>query len=381
MNALRYSLLTVMRHRWRAGLTILSVALAVLLFTLVSSLKRGLDRMLATSSRPDVLIVFDKFQSCPPLSKLPAAHLAELEKMPGVVAVMGELFVVSSCSRATDLVAVHGVEPSKVRQFRDIRIPDEDFAVFAAERGSAIVGAKAAARYGWTPGQTVSLERLGGLTFTVRGIFTAPGDSLESAILTDIDYLRLASDRPGETTLYHVRAADAAQTDAIGARIDRTFSSSAAPTRTALERSFVLSAVSGLSGLIEFSAILGYGALGLIVLGVGNSLSMGIRDRTREVAILKVTGFRRPQVLRVMIAESVLFGAIGGILGVSLAALIVQLSHFSLSVEGFTFSPHLSGTLITEALVLSVALGCLAAYLPARRVAQLPVAAALRNVD
>jgi putative ABC transport system permease protein len=381
MNALRYSWLTIARHRWRAGLTVLSVTVAVLLFTLVSSLKRGLDRMLATSSRPDVLVVFDKFQSCPPLSKLPAAHLAELEKMPGAKAVMGELFVVSSCSRATDLVAVHGVEPQKLRQFRDIRIPEEDFAAFASERGSAIVGAKAAARYGWKPGQTVSLERLGGLTFTVRGIYAAPGDSLESAILTDIEYLRLASGRAGETTLYHVRAADPAQADALGASIDRAFASSAAPTRTALERAFVLSAVSGLSGLIEFSALLGYGALGLIVLGVGNSLSMGIRDRTREVAILKVTGFRRPQVLRIMMAESVLFGAIGGVLGVSLAALAVRCSRFSLSVEGFTFSPYLSDTLVAEALVLSVALGCLAAYLPARRVAQLPVAAALRNVD
>jgi putative ABC transport system permease protein len=381
MNPLGYSLKTLLRHRWRAGLTVLSVTLAVWLFVLVSSVNRGLDRMLGTSSRPDILVVFDKFQSCPPLSKLPAAHLAELESLPGVASVMSELFVVSSCSRATDLIAVHGVEPSKVREFRKIEISEPDFAAFASERGSALVGARAAARYGWRPGTTVSLERLGGITFTVRGIFSAPGDTLENAILTDIEYLRASSGRPGETTLYHVRAADPSQTDALAARIDRTFSSSSSPTRTALERSFIVSAVSGLSGLVEFSAVLGYGALGMIVLGVGNSLSMGVRDRTREIAILKTAGFRKPQILRVVLAEAVVFGAIGGILGTLLAALLVSTTHFSLSVEGFTFTPHLSPALLAEALVLSVVLGSLAAYPAARRVAGLPVAAALREVD
>ena len=119
----------------------------------------------------------------------------------------------------------------------------------------------------------------------------------------------------------------------------------------------------------------------MIVLGVGNSLSMGVRDSSREFAIIKTAGFRKPQILRVVLAEAVVFGAIGGILGTLLAALLVSTTHFSLSVEGFTFTPHLSPALLAEALVLSVVLGSLAAYPAARRVAGLPVAAALREVD
>jgi ABC-type antimicrobial peptide transport system permease subunit len=52
------------------------------------------------------------------------------------------------------------------------------------------------------------------------------------------------------------------------------------------------------TGIVEFSRWLGYVALGIILVGVGNSLAMTIRDRTREFAILKTLGFRRPQVLR-----------------------------------------------------------------------------------
>jgi hypothetical protein len=48
-----------------------------------------------------------------------------------------------------------------------------------------------------------------------------------------------------------------------------------------------LSAISGVTGIVEFSRWLGYLALGIIVIGVGNSLAMTIRDRTREFAIYK----------------------------------------------------------------------------------------------
>ena len=155
------------------------------------------SRMLATAARPDVLVVFDRFQSCPPLSKLPQSHHGVLEKIDGVGKVASELFVISSCSRVTDLVAVHGVEPAVVRDFRDIEIPDKEFADFVSERGAAIVGRRMAERYGWRVGQTISLDRLGGLTFTIRGIFRSPTEGLESTILVDLAYLQIATDQPG----------------------------------------------------------------------------------------------------------------------------------------------------------------------------------------
>ncbi len=376
-----YTWNSLRRSPLRAGLTILSVAVAVFLFTAVLSLDRGLDRMLEKSARPDVLVVFDKFQSCPPLSKLPSAHQAAIGQIDGVREVAGELFVVSSCSRATDLIAVHGFEPDKFRDFRSIDIPDGDYAAFSAERGAAIVGSRAAARYGWTLGQTVSLERLNGLTFTIRGIFSAPGESLENAVVVDLEYLRLATGQPGIVTNYQVRLREPGSATRLAPMIDSLFSGSIAPTKTADQRAFVQSAVSGLADLVKFSALLGYGALGLIVLGVGNSLSMGIRDRTREIALLKVTGFRRPQVFRLMIWEAAACGLVGGLLGVGVAATLIPASHFTLSVEGFTFAPYLSATLFVEGIGLAGLLAVVAGFLPARRVAHLPVGRALREVD
>jgi len=378
---LRYTALGMLRNPLRVGLTLLAVAVAVFLFATVTSLDRGLRRMLETSSRPGMLVVFDKYQGCPPLSKLPAAHQAVIEDLPGVEEVTGELFVISSCSRATDLVAVHGIEPDKFRRFRDIRLPDAEYEAFAAERGAALIGSKVAAKYGWKPGQSVSLERLGGITFTVRGIFSAPGDSLENTILVDLEYLQLASEQPGKVTLFYARVNDPDQTVGLASAIDGQLASSISPTKTTTERAFLDSAVSGLSGLVEFAALLGYGALGMIVVGVGNSLAMSMRDRTREIAILKIVGFRRPQVLRLMLSEAVVCSLAGGVLGAGAAFVLVALSRFSLSVEGFTFAPYLSTGLLLEAILLAGLLGAIAGYTPARRVSRLAAAAALREVD
>ncbi|MDX2079648.1 MAG: FtsX-like permease family protein [Terrimicrobiaceae bacterium] len=381
MKWLRYTLHAMLRAPIRPALAVLAVALAVSLFCAVVAVDRGLQRMLTTSARPDVLVVFDRFQSCPPLSKLPAAHRSALEKIDGVRDVTAELFVISSCSRVTDLVAVHGVEPAKIRAFREIELPEADFEAFAGERGAAIVGKRAAARYGWSVGETVSLERLGGLTFTIRGIFEAKAESLESAILVDLEYLQLATNQPGTVTLYHVRVANPEATGAVADAIDRQLAGSTSPTRTAGERAFLDAAVSSLSGLVEFTALLGYGALGLVALGVGNSLSMSIRDRTREIAILKTVGFRRPQVLRLMLLEALVCGVAGGALGAAAAWVLITASRFELSVEGFSFAPSVSPALVLEGLGLSALLAVAAGFFPAFRVARLKVAAALREAD
>lgn len=381
MKWLRYTVHAMLRAPVRPALAVLAVALAVALFCAVVAVDRGLQQMLATSARPDVLVVFDRFQSCPPLSKLPAAHRGTLEGIDGVRDVTAELFVISSCSRVTDLVAVHGVEAGKVRAFRELDIPEQEFEAFASERGAAIVGRRAAARYGWTVGQTVSLERLGGLTFTIRGIFHSRAASLESAILVDLEYLQLATNQPGTVTLYNVRLDNPEAGGAVAEAIDRQLAGSTSPTRTAGERAFLDAAVSSLAGLVEFTALLGYGALGLVALGVGNSLSMSIRDRTREIAILKTVGFRRPQVLRLMLSEALVCGVVGGILGSAAALLLIAVSHFELSVEGFSFAPTVSPQLVGEGLMLSAVLAVAAGFFPALRVARLKVAAALREAD
>jgi len=381
MKFLPFAFKSLARNPVRALLTLLGVAVAIFLFTGVVSLDQGMQRMLTNSSGDDVLVVFDKYQGCPPLSKLPTSHQGQVADLPGVADTMATLFLLSSCSRATDLVAVHGVEPEKFRDFRKIDLPDDHYRAFAQERGAAIVGEQIARTYGWEVGQAVTLEKLGGVSFTIRGIFRAPGSSLENAILVDLDYLQFATQQVGKMTLLLTKVSDPARSGAVAERIDAMLASSSSPTKTSPEQSFIATAISGVTGIIGFSRWLGYVALGIILIGVGNSLAMTIRDRTREFAILKTLGFQRGHVLGLVMTEAALASLLGGALGAGLAWLAVNQSSLTLSVEGFTITPHVSPALVLWAIALAGVLGTLAAVFPAIRASRLRIVQALREVD
>jgi putative ABC transport system permease protein len=305
----------------------------------------------------------------------------QVAELSGVADATPMLFLLSACARATDLVAVHGIEPEKFRLFRKIDIPDEQYRTFARERGTAIVGEQVARAYGWKIGEAVTLQKLGNVSFTVRGVFRAFGSSLENAILVDLDYLQFATKQAGTMTLLLVKVADPPRAGAVAERIDALFSSSASPTKTTPERSFIASAISGVTGIVEFSRWLGYVALGIIRIGVGNSLAMTIRDRTQEIAVLKTLGFRRSQVLRLVISEEAASSLLGGVLGVGLAWLAINRSNLSLSVEGFTIAPYVASELVLWAVALAGVLGTVGAVVPAFRASRLNIVQALREVD
>ena len=232
MRFLPFAFKSLSRNPVRVTLTLLGVGVAMFVFTGVVSLDQGMRRMLANSVGDDTLVVFDKYQGCPPFSKLPTSHEAQIAELSGVAGTTPTLFLLSARSRAT-LVAVHGIEPEKFRRFRKIDITEEQYRAFSHERGAAIVGEKAARTYGWHIGQAVTLQKLGDVSFTVRGIFRSPGSSLENAILVDLGYLQFATDQAGKMTLLLVKVSDPARAGAVAKRVDALFSSSASPTKLA----------------------------------------------------------------------------------------------------------------------------------------------------
>lgn len=381
MKFLPFILKSASRNPVRAILTLLGVAVAVFIFTAVFAIDRGMHRMIAESGGKDVLTVFQKYQGCPPLSKLPSAYQSQIADLHNVADITSTLFLLSACSTATDLVAVHGIEPEKFRSFREIQISDAEYQNFSQERGAAIAGERIARKYGWQVGQTVTLQKLGNISFTIRGIFKAPGNSLENAVLVDLEYLRYSTTQVGLSTLFMVRLKDPAQAGATSDQIDALFSSTASPTKTTTERAFIASAISGVVGIIEFSRWLAYVAVGILFLGVANSLSMTVRDRTREIAILKTMGFRRSQVMLVIVSEAAVTALLGGLLGATLAFAVINLGSYSLSVEGFTIAPYVPTMLLAVATALAALIGLGGGMLPAYHACRLRIVQALREID
>jgi len=114
-------------------------------------------------------------------------------------------------------------------------------------------------------------------------------------------------------------------------------------------------------------------------LGVVNTLTMNVFERTQEIGMLRSVGMTRWQVARMILAEAGLMGLIGGVLGVVfglfLSALVLT---GSASREGMevAFVVPTEAMLIT--LIIALVVSQIAAIWPARRAATLPIIEAIQ---
>jgi putative ABC transport system permease protein len=126
-----------------------------------------------------------------------------------------------------------------------------------------------------------------------------------------------------------------------------------------------------------FNAIVGIAVL-VGLLGIVNTLSMSVIERTRDIGVLRALGASRWAVRRTMADESLMISLAGTVAGIGIGLVIafVWLSALRGSTfPGITFQLPV-GTLLAIA-VLGVVLGVLAAILPARRAARLDPLTAL----
>jgi putative ABC transport system permease protein len=110
------------------------------------------------------------------------------------------------------------------------------------------------------------------------------------------------------------------------------------------------------------------------MLGAANAIAMNVRERTREMGVLKAIGFPPGLILSMVLAESTLLSSLGGGLGLGAAALTVGTEGANLA--GLMLSP---GT-ATIAAILSLAIGFLGGLVPALSAARLPTVEALRVI-
>jgi len=293
---------------------------------------------------------------------------------------MPERFLLSNCKTTTDLVAIHGVEADKFRQFRDIEIPDEQYAAFAGERGAAIIGRQVADKFGWSIGDQVTLKQLGGVSFTVRGIYKAAGTTA-NLILVDRTYLELSTGSTGWATVIYVKVDDERNVNTVANAIDANFANYQAQTKSGPEDSFIMGMIEDFADMVGFVQMVGYLSLILLLAAVANSVSMSVRERLREMAILKLVGFRSERVAGMMLTEAVLISILGALVGVGLAALMLSLGSFKISIEGFTIVPRITPQIVAIALAVGALLGYLGAYIPSVGGAKRPIIGAMREVD
>src|SRR5215510_9173501 len=383
MNDLTLICKNLFRRKLRATLMIMSILIAFLIFGVLAgvyaSFTAGEDRAAA-----DRLVVVNKVNFTQPL---PIAYYNRVRSVAGVRQVAHANWFGGYYQDPRNFLVVMAVEPET---YTDIFSRDFDFApearqAFIRTRTGALVGEAMARKWGWKVGDRVPIasnifsQRNGSHTwdFDIVGIFTGKTPQNDTNFMF-FQYNYFDETRSfGKDTIgwLVLQTANSADNDPISKTIDAMFVNSTAETATDTEKAFN-KAFAAQFGNIALIVILVVGAAFVTILMiVGNTMALTIRERTREIGVLKTLGFTGGRILRLVLGESVLLALLGGLPGLALAALAMSALRPSVSnmMPGFA----LMGDTVAEGIILMLALGLITGMIPALNAMRLKIATAL----
>jgi putative ABC transport system permease protein len=338
MKFLPYLFKHLRRNWFRTGLTVLAMAVCIFLFCTLQSVLAGINALLDSTSakrlvvRNSVSIVFD----------LPIAYGARIQSVPGVerVALVNWFGGALPTKKEGKVVETDTTDWSNFfpnmavelepffAMYPEYRVPPDQFQALLQDQRGCAIGQKLADKFGWKIGDTFYLESFipphrkadGPFEFVVRAIFDAdpvkyPGTDT-NLMLFSRKYLYEATGRTLQAGTFYVEIADPDRAGEVSAAIDALFANSDAQTRTETEKAFAASFVAMAGNLALLLNGIGVAVTFTILLVVANTMSIAVRERRTEIAVLKTLGFTSRQVMGLVVAESVLIGVMGGALGI-----------------------------------------------------------------
>jgi putative ABC transport system permease protein len=370
------------RKKVRTTLTILSVLVAFLLYSLLSAIgyafRSGAD--LADAER---LVVIDKISLINPL---PVSYENKIAATPGVASVTHASWFGGYYQDPRNQMPQFPVEPRDYfAMYPELKIPPEQLEAWANNRIGLVVGEELAEQFGWKIGDRIPLQATiwtkqdGGRTweFELEGIFSTDDPrGGTSYMLFQYDYFDEArAFGNGTVGWYILRVANGANPVEVANAVDGQFANSPNETETSTEQAFVES-FSKQFGNIALIVSLILGAVFFTLLLVsGNTMAQSVRERISELAVLKTLGFADGSVLGIVLSESVLIMLIGGLLGLGIGWLLVK--GLASTIGAFLPGVFLSPTAIVAALGLMVAAGIAAGIFPALKAMRLSIVDAL----
>lgn len=278
---------------------------------------------------------------------------------------------------------------SLLRVYDDISVTSETKDAWLANRRGALVGDVLAKKFGWKVGDKVNLDGTifpGTWEFEISGIYTAKSKAVDrSTFWFHWNYLNdsIPANRRDTIGWMIAKVADGTHSAAISKRIDALFEDGADQTLTMSEKQMNMSSMGMFTAVLKAINIVSVVLLLIMMLILGNTIAMGVRERTNEYGMLRAIGFAPGQINWLIVAESLVVGLVGGVIGVGIGLLFINGAVGPMLEENMGgFFPYFRVTPMTMALALSAAvvLGAVAAILPARGAARLNVIEAIRRV-
>jgi putative ABC transport system permease protein len=365
------------RERTRTIFTLLSIAVAFIVFGILSGIDAGFAHSLEVS-RLDRLFTDSRFGADMPLS-----YAEQIARLPGVALVVHRRILSGYFQDPRNPMGVICTDERFFSIRPEVTITREQVRTLRQTRTGAVVGVFWANKYGWKVGDKIPLQsdtphadgnRV--WTFDIVGIVddeNYPGQA--GWFIANYEYLDQGrATEKGTIDRFLVRINDPNRATQIGRQIDKLFASSAAPTRTSSEKT---QAQSGLQfiGDVNFFTDAVVGAVFFMLLFVtGNTMVQSIRERTPEFAVLKTLGFSDKAVLCLVIAESVLLCVLAAVAGLLVSKIIIPIARHML---GFGLLLQMTWLAMLRGFGLALVVALVSSIYPALRVKRLSIVDAL----
>jgi putative ABC transport system permease protein len=373
----RYNVRSLIVRRVGTIMTVLGVALTVAVFVSILAMGAGLQSTYVETGDPLNLIMIRQGSQVETNSFFNRNLKLIVEATEGVTAVAGELVVLVNHPRISGTpanIVVRGISERSMELRPKVKLAEGR--MFRAGLREVVVSRPIAERFrNMQLGDSVKLGRS---MWTVVGIIDASHTAYDSEIWADYNELSDVFERYIYNSLL-VRCVDEESLLTLRDRLreDRRIQLDVFTQQEYFESQ------TGTGSAVKF---LGYIIAGIMAIGscfaVMNTMYAATAYRTREIATLRVLGFRRWTILASFMLESLVLALMGGAVGCLLALPMNGISTGMGNMATFseiTFNFRVTPDLMLTGMIFAAVMGVLGGYLPARLAARVPIVRALRT--
>jgi putative ABC transport system permease protein len=380
MKFLPYLFANLFRKKTRLILTLLSFTVALFLFGILATIDNSFSSGIEVAGA-DRLVVINRTSLIQPL---PLSYFERIKRIPGVKEVTHLSWFGGIYQDEKNFFAQMAIDDETFpKVYPEYQVPTEQWHAFLGDREGAVVGRSTAERFGFKVGDRIPIRGTifsGTWSFNIRAIYKgSKKEDDESGFFFHWKYLEeTRTIIKGMVGWYIVKVDSPDHASQVVKSIDESFANSPYETKSDTEKAFATGFIQSIGNIRLILSLIGSVVFITLLLVAGNTLSMSIRERTPELAVLKAVGFTDGAVLWLVLGEALCYAVAGGLLGLLLCRMMIPVIY--LQVRAFLPVFFLPPGRMALGLEIALGIGLVAGIIPAVLAMKLRIVDALRRV-
>jgi putative ABC transport system permease protein len=381
MTVSTFIIRNAMRNKRRAMLSILSMAVSLFLLVTLLVALREITQPPEDIGATQRVAVRHKVSLGSPL---PYRQREIIARIPGVAAVTPFTFFGGKFRGESGFsFAQFALDAEQLTNvFGEAKTPPDQLAAWQADRNSCIVGKLTMERYHLRVGERMQLAGTiwpCDLDLKIAGIYEGTPD--DRNVFFHHKLLDESTGNTGRVGTWWVRAQSLEEAPLVIERINQRFANTSAEVKAETERAFQLSFVAMWANIKTLIGSICSVVVFTLLLVTSSTMSMAVRERFRELAVLKALGFQRRELFAFILAESFGLAMAGAVVGAGGAWLAFSRLSISQLTGGMFVAFEVTPRILGLAFLVAAVLGIVASLAPAISVARMSVVSGLKTLD